>query len=140
VRGEAANVIDKINAIEYETRGGREVFLSKNTDTGKLAGFLRLSFPTDEATRFTGIDALRRAAIIREVHVYGPVVQLGRSGGDKAQHSGLGTQLLRAAEDCARAAGTDRLAVISAIGTRRYYLKHGFERGELYQIKSLKGG
>ena len=69
-----------INSIEYETRGGREVFLSVDTDTGKLAGFLRLSLPTDEATALTGIDELRGAAIIREVHVYGPVVELGRSG------------------------------------------------------------
>jgi elongator complex protein 3 len=140
VRGETASVSDVINPIEYETRGGREVFLSIDTDTGKLAGFLRLSFPTDEATRLTGIDELRGAAIIREVHVYGPVVELGRSGGEKTQHSGLGAQLLREAEDRARAAGINRLAVISAIGTRRYYLKHGFERGELYLIKSLRRG
>jgi elongator complex protein 3 len=137
VRGEAANAVETIHAIEYETRGGREIFLSVDTDTGKLAGFLRLSLPTAEAAALTGIDELLGAAIIREVHVYGPVVELGRSGGDKAQHSGLGTQLLRAAEDRARAAGYDRLAVISAIGTRRYYLKHGFGRGELYLIKSI---
>ena len=113
--------------------------MSVDTDTGKLAGFLRLSLPTDEATRLTGIDELRGAAIIREVHVYGPVVELGRSGaGDKAQHSGLGATLLREAEERARAAGYDRLAVISAIGTRRYYLKHGFQRGELYLIKPLE--
>jgi elongator complex protein 3 len=140
VRDEAAHVIDAINSIGYETRGGREVFLSIDTDTGKLAGFLRLSFPTAEATALTGIDELRGVAIIREVHVYGPMVELGRSGGDKAQHSGLGTQLLHVAEDRAREAGYDRLAVISAIGTRRYYLKHGFERGELYLIKSCKRG
>jgi elongator complex protein 3 len=140
VRGEAARVIDAINSIEYETRGGREVFSSVDTNTGKLAGFLRLSLPTDEATVLTGIDELRGAAIVREVHVYGPVMQLGRSGGEQAQHSGLGAKLLRAAEDRTKAAGYDRLAVISAIGTRRYYLKHGFERGELYLIKSLKGG
>ncbi|HTP08181.1 MAG TPA: tRNA uridine(34) 5-carboxymethylaminomethyl modification radical SAM/GNAT enzyme Elp3, partial [Anaerolineae bacterium] len=111
VRGETANVIEAINSIEYETRGGREIFMSSDTDTGKLAAFLRLSLPTDEATRLTGIDELRGAAIIREVHVYGPVVELGRSGGDKAQHSGLGIKLLRTAEERAREAGYDRLAV-----------------------------
>jgi elongator complex protein 3 len=100
---------------------------------------LRLSFPTAEATTLTGIGELRGAAVIREVHVYGPVVELGQSGaGGKAQHSGLGAKLLREAEERARAAGYDRLAVISAIGTRRYYLKHGFQRGELYLIKALK--
>jgi len=29
------------------------------------------------------------------------------------------------------------MAVISAIGTRPYYLDRGFERGELYLVKSL---
>ncbi len=140
VRGEEAHAVDAIHSLEYETRGGREMFLTIDTLTRNLAGFLRLSLPTDDAVRLTGIDELRGAAIVREVHVYGPVVELGRSGGDKAQHSGFGARLLRAAEDHARAAGFDRLAVISAIGTRRYYLKHGFERGELYLIKLLTGG
>ena len=71
--------------------------------------------------------------------MYGPVVELGRSGlGDQAQHSGLGTRLMCEAEQRARAAGYDRLAVISALGTRRYYLKQGFQRGALYLIKSLR--
>jgi histone acetyltransferase (RNA polymerase elongator complex component) len=30
------------------------------------------------------------------------------------------------------------MAVISAVGTRQYYLDRGFERGELYLIKSLQ--
>ncbi|HSD84918.1 MAG TPA: tRNA uridine(34) 5-carboxymethylaminomethyl modification radical SAM/GNAT enzyme Elp3 [Anaerolineae bacterium] len=140
VRDESARVLDDVAALEYPTLGGREVFLSSNTDTGRLAGFLRLSFPTAEAVSLTEIDELRGAAIIREVHVYGPVMELGRSGrGKQAQHSGLGVRLLREAEDRARAAGYDRLAVISAIGTRQYYLKQGFDRGELYLIKSLAG-
>jgi len=139
VRGESARALGAVGAIEYETSGGRELFLNVNTDSGKLAGFLRLSFPTAEATTLTGIGELRGAAIVREVHVYGPVVELGQSGtGGKAQHSGLGAKLLREAEERARAAGYDRLAVISAIGTRHYYLKHGFQRGELYLIKALK--
>jgi elongator complex protein 3 len=138
VRDESAHIVAVINAVEYETLGGRELFLGADTDTGKLAGFLRVSLPARDATTLTGIDELRGAAIIREVHVYGPLVELGRSGaGGKAQHSGLGVKLLREAEDRARAAGYDRLAVISAIGTRRYYLKHGFQRGDLYLIKSL---
>jgi elongator complex protein 3 len=54
-----------------------------------------------------------------------------------AQHSGLGTQLLEEAEKTARNQGFRRIAVISAVGTRQYYLDRGFERGELYLIKSL---
>jgi elongator complex protein 3 len=55
-----------------------------------------------------------------------------------AQHVGLGTRLLEEAESIARAKGFARLAVISAVGTRGYYLERGFERGELYLVKSIR--
>jgi elongator complex protein 3 len=45
--------------------------------------------------------------------------------------------LIGHAEAIARQAGYRRLAVISAIGTRRYYARQGFERGELYMYKKL---
>ena len=138
VRGEVAHVIDEVHALEYETLGGREIFLSMDTAVDRLAGFLRLSFPTAEATHLTGLDELRGAAIVREVHVYGPVVGLGRSDVGKAQHSGIGARLIAEAGQRARAAGYDRLAVISAIGTRPYYRRHGFDHGELYLIKDLR--
>jgi elongator complex protein 3 len=84
------------------------------------------------------MEELRGAALIREVHVYGPVVELGENAaGDEAQHAGLGTQLIHAAEQLAREAGYARLAVIAAIGTRGYYRKQGFELGELYMQKAL---
>ncbi len=137
VRSESANVMDAVNAIEYDTLGGREIFLSVDTDAGKLAGFLRLSLPTAEATALTGIDELRGAAIIREVHVYGPVVELGRSGGGQPQHVGIGRRLVAEAERRARVAGFKRLAVISAVGTRRYYRRQGFDQGGLYLIKAV---
>jgi elongator complex protein 3 len=41
------------------------------------------------------------------------------------------------AEEIAGGHGYTRLAVISAIGTRRYYMKRGFERGVYYLVKSL---
>jgi elongator complex protein 3 len=108
------------------------------TETGKLAGFLRLSLPIPEAVALTGIEELRGAAIIREVHVYGPVVRIGeRADRGEAQHLGLGAQLIREAERRASEAGYQRLVVISAIGTREYYRKQGFETGELYMGKEL---
>jgi elongator complex protein 3 len=138
VRHTTADVIDHVNTIEYETRGGRELFLSIDTIEGKLAGFLRLSLPSIDPFGPLDFTELKGAAIIREVHVYGPVVEIGREGqSGQAQHSGLGTKLIEAAESLTRAAGYQRLAVISAIGTREYYRKHGFELGELYMLKAL---
>jgi len=138
VQHAAAGITDRVNVIEYETRGGRERFLSIDTLDGKLAGFLRLSLPLPSATESTGLAELRGAAIIREVHVYGPVVEIGNAGTlGQAQHIGLGTRLIAEAEHRALEAGYDRLAVISAIGTREYYRKHGFAYGELYMFKKL---
>ncbi|HEX7587232.1 MAG TPA: GNAT family N-acetyltransferase, partial [Anaerolineae bacterium] len=48
-----------------------------------------------------------------------------------------GTRLVEQAVQIARNAGYRRIAVISAIGTREYYRKLGFELGELYMARSL---
>jgi len=53
------------------------------------------------------------------------------------QHVGLGTRLLERASAIARQAGFARLAVIAAVGTRKYYLERGFQRGDLYLSKEL---
>jgi elongator complex protein 3 len=45
--------------------------------------------------------------------------------------------LIERAAEIARERGFARLAVISAIGTREYYRKRGFEDGVLYQIRTL---
>ena len=139
VRGEKVQSGKPAEPIEHATAGGVEVFLSMETPTGKLAGFLRLSLPTPEATASTGLAELQGAAIIREVHVYGPVVRLGTEAtAGEAQHLGLGAHLIGLAEARARQAGYSRLAVIAAIGTREYYRKQGFSRGALYMAKSLE--
>jgi elongator complex protein 3 len=71
------------------------------------------------------------------VHVYGQSLELGASEAGRAQHLGLGKQLIERAADIARERGYGRLAVISAIGTREYYRKRGFEDGVLYQVRDL---
>jgi elongator complex protein 3 len=44
---------------------------------------------------------------------------------------------MREAEVLALRAGYDRVAVISALGTRGYYRKLGYELGETYMVKQL---
>jgi elongator complex protein 3 len=71
------------------------------------------------------------------VHIYGQSLAIGREKAGAAQHSGLGTRLLLHADEIARQAGYQRMAVIAAIGTRQYYQNRGFERGNLYMVKDL---
>jgi len=120
----------------YETGEAQEHFLAFNTPEDRLAGFLRLSLPGAESPD-TGLKDLEGAALIREVHVYGQSVEVGDSKQGAAQHIGLGTSLLQQAEELARERGYDKLAVISAVGTREYYAGRGFEMGELYMVKAI---
>ena len=76
-------------------------------------------------------------AMIRELHIYGPAVPIGESSQSEAQHKGLGVGLLAEAKKIATQTGFNHLAVISAIGTKAYYARHGFESDGLYQISKL---
>lgn len=126
----------RLNDLVYRVGATEEHFLSFDTPEDRLAGFLRLSLPGEGAPDL-GFDDLREAAIIREVHVYGQSIEVGHELDGAAQHIGLGTQLLTRAEEIARRRGYRRLAVIAAIGTRRYYAGRGFVPGELYMVKTL---
>jgi len=120
----------------YTVGSAEDHFLSFDTPEDKLVGFLRLSLPQPGSPE-TGLPDLQGAAIIREVHVYGQSLQVGAEKRGAAQHAGVGTRLIRRAERIARNKGYHRLAVIAAVGTRKYYLRRGFQRGELYLIKDL---
>ncbi len=121
----------------YETDATTEHFLQYLTPAGKVAGFLRLSLPRADVPREEILEELHGCAMVRELHIYGPALELGSNESGKAQHSGLGRRLAEHAMQIAKRAGYKRMAVISAIGTREYYRKLGFEFDELYMVKSL---
>ena len=125
-----------LHDLVYQAAEAEEHFVSFDTSDDKLAGFIRLSLPSPESPD-TELDDLRGAALIREVHVYGQSLPVGAEKEGAAQHAGLGTQLLEEAEKVAREQGFSKIAVISAVGTRGYYLERGFERGELYLVKNI---
>jgi len=145
VRGAEVRFADlHTDTLTYETRVGAENFLSYVTSDDKVAGFLRLSLPTavtrmeaDGREELRLLPEIQTAAMIRELHVYGPALPLGDEADGEAQHLGLGARLIAQAEDLARANGFTKLAVISAIGTREYYRKRGFEVEGLYMTKAL---
>jgi elongator complex protein 3 len=137
VRGKSVHAdLLKMDDMVYQAGAAEEHFVSYVTPDDKLAGFIRLSLPGKDSPQ-TGIADLDGAALIREVHVYGQSLAVGAEKKGAAQHVGLGTRLLEEAESIARAKGFKRMAVIAAVGTRGYYLERGFERGELYLVKTL---
>ncbi len=142
-----------LDAIEYTSAVGREVFLQFITDADEIAGFLRLSLPSEPVF----LDEIADSAMVREVHVYGALAGFQSAGETspshpktqdprtqhpeiqhpKTQHRGLGRRLLDEAARRAVEAGFHDLAVISSVGTRDYYRRQGFTDGELYQHLSL---
>ena len=120
----------------YQVGGAEEHFISWVTPDDKLAGFLRLSLPGPKSPN-TGMTDLDGAAIIREVHVYGQSLRVGQEQDGAAQHAGLGSKLLQKADEITKGRGFHKMAVISAVGTRQYYIDRGFQRGDFYLVKEL---
>lgn len=137
IRGEVFNEDEiEFKVTDYQTSVSEEKFLQfivNKNGREKILAFLRLSFPTDKQF----INELKNSAMIREIHVYGSVMNLGEKGKDKVQHLGLGTRLIEKAREFSKKAGYQKLNVISAIGTREYYRKRGFQDGDLYQYLNL---
>ncbi len=118
---------------KYETCGGVEHFISfEEPNIDALVGFARLRFPGSPHRL-----ELEDAAVIRELHVYGRMVPIGKNN-ENWQHRGYGAELLTRAEELAREAGYGKLAVTSGIGAREYYRKLGFERDGPYMSLRLR--
>lgn len=120
----------------YPASGGIEVFATLEYErTGKLAGFVRMRSPSGLAHR---PELAGGACIVRELKVYGRVVSVGSRDEQAFQHRGLGRSLLQEMEKEARENfDANVLLVMSAVGTRNYYRKFGYERSGPYMAKSL---
>lgn len=137
-----------LDVVTYDTDLTREHFLQfvtseSSEQPGMIAGFLRLSLPRHviEGAPAVGsrafLDEIADSAMIREVHVYGPALSIGKDSAGEAQHAGLGSRLLEEARAISRAAGFEQISVIAAIGTHEYYAARGFRQGEHYMIGDL---
>ena len=125
-----------LNDYRYRAAYADEHFLQFVTEDDRLAGYLRLSIP-DGMGENAPIEELRGCALIREVHIYGQSLPVGTEQSGAAQHIGLGSRLIEEACGIASSLGFERIAVIAAIGTRRYYESRGFYRGEYYLLRNL---
>jgi elongator complex protein 3 len=123
----------RLDVERYEACGGVEHFISfEEPKIDALIGFARLRFPLRPHR-----GELEGAAVVRELHVYGRMVPIGKNN-ENWQHRGYGADLLRAAEDIAKAAGYGKLAVMSGIGAREYYKKLGFGHDGPYMSRRLR--
>lgn len=122
---------------DYAASGGREIFLEWiNGENEKLFSLLRLRLP--DRKRKVSLPELKDAALIREVHTYGKVIDLGKKIAGRAQHVGLGKKLLTEAEKVVREeSDCKKIAVIAGIGVREYYAKQGYKLNGTYMIKRI---
>jgi len=131
IRPELENI--KLTVEKYDACGGTEHFISfENSEDDILIGFLRLRFPYHPHR-----PELKGAALVRELHIYGPMAPIGSGSKDGWQHRGYGEELLHEAERIAAEGGFTKIAVTSGIGVREYYKKLGYERSGTYMCKSL---
>jgi elongator complex protein 3 len=128
----------KIQTKCYQASEGQELFISAEDPENKvLLGYLRMRVPSTKATRPEIIAA--PSAIVRELHVYGQLVPVGKHSENAWQHKGFGQVLLKEAERLAgKELGLKKLLVISALGTRRYYMRFGYEHDGVYVSKKLE--
>ncbi len=119
----------------YAACGGEETFISiEDKNEESIAGFLRFRIPSENTFRPEITD---KTALIRELHVYGNMIQIGNKNPSIGQHTGFGEKLLMEAENLAIDNGKEEIAIISGIGTRNYYRKFGYERKGPYMAKKL---
>ena len=132
--------LDKIQILtsDYQASEGKEVFISaEDPENNVLIGYLRLRVPSAGAHRpeITSVPS----AVVRELHVYGPLVPVGKHLAQAWQHKGYGAILLSEAERVARDDyGLKKLVVISALGTKQYYMRLGYSRDGVYVSKMLR--
>jgi elongator complex protein 3 len=117
----------RINYQNYEASKGIENFISiEDKKSSVLIGFLRLRLPSENFFR-PEIDD--KTALIRELHVYGLMVPVGKQIISGWQHRGWGKILISEAERIAlEDYDAEKITVMSALGTKRYYEKLGYRR------------
>lgn len=113
--------------LDYEASGGREIFLSFEDEGETLYGLLRLRIQDNSA------------ALVRELHTFGPEVPLSQQRMEAAQHKGIGRALLGEAERIAAVEfRSNKIAVLSGVGAREYYRELGYHAQDDYMVKELR--
>jgi elongator complex protein 3 len=123
----------KILREDYKASNGTEIFISmEDTKNDVLLGFTRLRIPYKPFRK----EITSRSSGIRELHIYGQAIPLGKKG--LVQHKGLGKKLLLEAEKIAKEEfDVNKMLIISGIGVKEYFSKLKYKRDGFYMSKSL---
>jgi elongator complex protein 3 len=124
-----------LSRLDYEASGGREIFLSFEDEHETLFGLLRLRIEPEPIKSLGNSSPL---ALVRELHVFGSELALGKHEDKAAQHHGLGKTLLAEAERIASEEfKSSIIAVLSGVGAQQYYAELGYELKSGYMTKAL---
>jgi elongator complex protein 3 len=128
----------KILTMQYAASEGEEIFISaEDPKNDVLIGYLRLRIPSEKA-HSPEIKA-KPCSIVRELHVYGPLVPIGKHLAKAWQHKGYGNVLLAEAERVTRENyNLKKILVISALGTKQYFMRFGYQYDGVYMSKMLE--
>jgi len=123
---------------KYNASEGEEFFISAEDKANDvLIGYLRLRIPSPKAHR-PEINS-EPCSIVRELHVYGPLVPVGKHTAKAWQHKGIGETLLTQAERLTKEEyNRQKVVVISALGTKQYYKRFGYRHEGPYMSKTLE--
>jgi elongator complex protein 3 len=123
---------------KYNASQGNEIFISsEDIENDLLVGYLRLRIPSNRAHRPE--VSSEPCSIVRELHVYGPLVPVGKRSARAWQHKGYGKTLLAKAEEITKEDyGFKKILVISALGTKQYYKRFGYRHNGVYMSKKLR--
>lgn len=128
----------QIFTTKEEASKGIDVFISaEDTDNDILIGYLRLRIPSEDAHRPE--IATEPSSIVRELRIYGSLVPVGKHITKAWQHKGYGTVLLLEGERISKEEyDRQKVVVISALGTKRYYMRLGYKYDGPYMSKMLE--
>ncbi|OGJ18543.1 hypothetical protein A3K73_05000 [Candidatus Pacearchaeota archaeon RBG_13_36_9] len=117
----------ELKITQYKASGGEEYFLETVNKEDILFALCRLHISNGKA-------------IVRELHVYGQALNIGKREKKATQHQGLGKKLLQEAENIARKNKIKKLKIISGVGVRPYYKKLGYklDKQKVYMEKEMR--
>lgn len=121
---------------DYNASNGNEIFLSfEDVKQDILIGFLRLRIPWKPFRK----EISKKTALIRELHIYGPMLEISEKPKEEWQHRGYGKELLEEAEKIsAEEFDMKKILVTSGIGARNYYRKFFYRKYGVYMGKKLE--